>query len=69
MGGLAKGDAGWESESKAAEVPPPEPAREAPSESDSDSQAEEEYLNELEEALAQAEEQSTGSSVHYYMPP
>ena len=69
MGGVVEVQAGFESEREAAQVPPPEPAEEAPSESDYESQAEEEYFNELDEALAQAEEEPTGSFVHYYMPP
>jgi hypothetical protein len=66
---VAVGQAGLWSDSDAGQGLHCEPKGEAAVASESESEAEAEYLDALEEALGEAEEEPRAATVHYYVPP
>jgi hypothetical protein len=68
-GGVAAGQAGLWSDSDGGQGPHCEPDGEAAVASESESKVEAEYLDALEEALGEAEEEARAATVHYYVPP
>jgi hypothetical protein len=65
---VAAGHAGLRCESQAGQVPSFEHEGKAVVDSDSESEVKAEYLDALEEALGEAEEEPRAATVYYYVP-
>ena len=61
--------AGFDSDTEAVQVPPLKLDEGAYSDFDYKSNVEEEYMKQLDKALARAEEELRASTIHYYIPP